>query len=204
MRTINFMYLRTVVSISVFLFIAGCTTVTLVQPYDADLYSNTESFYKKTSKMIAKGISVSPKTNSDRKAIKDNNVEEHPGHYNQFKDKYDSLLIDANSLILRALANSGSIDSNAQEMHTKIESAITNSIPNECDDLQNEFSSVSLTVRNYIDMKCLIGKWGQQHNSKDSTGDKLILKKANWEARSKTLFQGILAIQKSEASKKDD
>lgn len=204
MKLVYVKRLKTLLLSVFFVALSGCSLVTLVQPYDADLYSNTESFYKKSSEVIAKGISVSPKTNGERDGITHSDIEKHPGHYNQFKSDYSSLLIDVNSLILRALANSGDIASKAQEVHTKIENAITKSIPDKCDDLQNEFSEVSLTTRNYIDLKCLIGKWESQHNSKDTSGQKLILKKANWEARSKSLFQGILAIQKAEASKKDD
>lgn len=203
MKVTTHLDFRALVFCLLIIFLSGCIPVTLVQPYDADLYSNTEAFYKKASDLIAKGVSVSPVSNEERDAITPQEAEHHPGHYKQFKAGYESLLVDANALILRALANSGSIDSKALEIHIKIENAITNSIPNGCDDLQNQFSGVSLTVRNYIDLKCLIGSWEKQHNSKDLTGGKLILKKANWEARSKSLFEGILAVQKAEAAKKN-
>ena len=196
-------YSRTLIFCLVTIFLSGCITVNLVQPYDSDLYSNTESFYKKASALIADGVSVSPVSNKERDLISSQEKEKHPGHYKQFKVKYDSLLIDANALILRALASSGRIDLKAQQIHTKIENAITKSSPGNCDDLQKQYSNVSLTVRNFLDLKCMIGNWEKQHNSTKFTGGKLILKKANWEARSKTLFDGIIAIQKAEASKKD-
>ena len=189
-----------------FILAAGCT-VNLVQPYDADLYSNTEEFYKKASAMIGKGVNVSPKLPRDIRAIPDGSKEQHPGHYNQFKNDYDALLVDCNSLILRSLSNSGQIDALGRDIQSKIEEAITSNFPTSCDSLQNTFSGVSLTTRNYIDLKCLIGRWATEHEGKrednDITYGKQVLKKSNWEGRSKTLFDSILAIQKAEASKKE-
>lgn len=187
--------------------VASCT-VKLVQPYDADLYANTESFYKKVSAMIAKGANVSPKLPNDIRAIPEDSKEQHPGHYNQFKEDYDALLVDCNSLILRSLSNSGKIDKIGRDLQAKIESTITNSCPSSCDTLQSTFSDVSLTTRNYIDLKCLIGRWSEEHQGNGENGDitygKQILKKSNWEGRSQALFNCILAIQTAEASKKED
>lgn len=187
--------------------LSGCITVHLVQPYDADLYSNTEAFYKKASATIAKGINVSPKLPKDVKAIPEESKEQHPGHYNQFKNDYDILIVDSNSLILRSLSNSGQIDEIGRNIQTKIEEAIVSTFPASCDSLHETFSSVSLTTRNYIDLKCLIGRWSIDHQgngAEDITYGKQVLKKANWEARDKTLFESILAIQKAEASKKEE
>jgi hypothetical protein len=184
----------------------GCA-VNLVQPYDADLYANTEAFYKKASAMIAKGMNASPKTSDEIKAIKKGSEEKHPGHFNQFKDDYDALLIDSNSLILRSLSNSGQINALGMQIQAKIEEAITSNIPGSCDSMQDDFPGVSLTTRNYIDLKCLIGSWSEVHQGRGPSGDitfgKMILKKSIWEGRAKTLFDGILAIQKAEASKKE-
>lgn len=189
-----------------FISIVGCT-VNLVQPYDADLYANTEAFYKKASAMIAKGMNVSPKMPADIRAIPEGSEEQHPGHYKQFKDDYSALLVDSNSLILRSLSNSGQIDAFGRDIQAKIEEAITSNFATSCDSLQEKFSRVSLTTRNYIDLKCLIGRWIIEHEGKgegdDITYGKQVLKKSNWEGRAKTLFEGILAIQKAEASKKE-
>jgi hypothetical protein len=184
----------------------GCT-INLVQPYDADLYANTESFYEKASAMVAKGITLSPKFSDDIRDIPAGTEEQHPAHYNQFKGDYDALLIDCNSLILRSLSNSGEIDKIGREIQKKIEMAIVSTLPNSCDSLQESFPNVSLTTRNYIDLKCLIGRWSEVHQGKNGSDDitfgKQVLKKSNWEAREKTLFEAILAIQTAEASKKE-
>ncbi len=187
--------------------IVGCT-VNLVQPYDADLYANTEAFFKKASAIITKGMNASPKIPDDIRAIPEKSEKQHPGHYNQFKNDYDALLIDSNSLILRSLSNYGQIDALGMEIQSKIEEVITSNFPNYCDSLQDNFSNVSLTTRNYIDLKCLIGRWSEVHQGKGKSGDitygKQVLKRSNWEGRTKTLFNAILAIQRAEASKKNN
>jgi len=189
------------------LYITGCTNVQLVQPYDADLYNNTENFYKKASAVIARGISVSPKMSDEVRAITDEEKEEHPAHYKQFKADYDAMLIDTNALILRSLANSNQVDKMGKKIQSKIENVITTNLPSECDSLQEQFADASLTTRNYIDLKCIIGRWDDIHQGGGTLGDvtygKHILKRSNWEGRAKTLFDGILAIQKAEASKND-
>jgi len=186
--------------------LSACTTVNLVQPYDADLFNNTEAFYKNASTVIAKGISVSPKTSEELLAINDDEKEQHPGHYRQFYVDYNNLLIESNALILRSLSNSQQVDITGQAMQEKIEAVISESFPTECDTLQESFASVSLTTRNYIDLKCLIGRWSEAHQGRSPSGDitrgKQVLKKATWEGREKSLFDGILAIQTAEASKK--
>lgn len=186
------------------IFLPACS-VTLVQPYDADLYANTEAFYKKASAVISKGIDASPKLPGAIRAISEDSKEKHSGHYNQFKKDYDALMIDCNSLILRSLSNSDEINSLGKKLQSKIEEAITSNVPVSCDSLQSSFPEVSLTTRNYIDLKCLIGRWASEHEGNiepDPTYGKQILKKSNWEGRSRTLFASILAIQKAEASKK--
>lgn len=188
--------------------LSGCDTVKLIQPYDADLYKNTESFYKQASLVIARGVSVSPNTPAEVRGIPAGTEASHPGHYSKFKDNYDELLIDSNALILRSLANSGTVGQLGQAIQAKIESAITQTLPSECDDLQGNFPGVSLTTRNYIDLKCLMGRWRVEHQGLSPQGDltygKQVLKSGNWEGRHKTLFTAILAIQQAEASKKSD
>jgi len=207
MKLLNKKYITTPSALFFTIFITGCP-VHLVQPYDADLYSNTENFYKKASSVIAKGMSVSPKTNKEIVSISSAAAEQHPGNYKKFKDDYDALLVDSNALILRSLANSNQIGKIGQDLQAKIEAVIEKSLPNECDSLQDSFANVSLTTRNYIDLKCIIGKWADEHQGKGPKGDltygKHILKESNWEGRNKTLFNGILAIQKAESSKKDN
>lgn len=189
-----------VLLISLMLF--GCT-VTLVQPYDAELYKNTEAFYKKAATMILKGENSSPTAqqlaNITPKAASDN-----PGHFSKFKTDYDELLVDSNALILRSLANSGKVDDIGKQAQAKIEDLIRGNISTACETAQQDFPSVDLTTRNYIDLKCLVTKWKNEHQGvggTDASDGKQILKKANWEGRERTLFDSILAIQSAEAFK---
>lgn len=204
MKTDFSIYVRSVYLGITFLLVSGCTTVTLVQPYDAVLYNNTELFYKKASELIARGVADSPRTNDERKKMSKDTGDQSAGHYNAFKDQYGALVIDVNLLILRALANSSKIDAKAQGIHIKLEEYISKGMSEECKELHKGFIDVSLTVRNYIDLKCLIEKWDREHQSDEITRSTMILKKANWEGRSKNLFGAILAIQNAEASKKTD
>jgi len=207
MKSLTKLAVRLLIVMCLPLYISSCN-VTLVQPYDAELYKNTENFYKKASTVIARGMSVSPKTSNEVRSISDATKEQHPGHYKQFKRDYDALLVENNALILRSLANSDQIDKMGKKLQAKIEAAIEKKLPGDCDSLQSSFVGVSLTTRNFIDLKCVIGRWNDVHQGKgsnnDSTYGKQILKQANWEGRSKTLFDAILAIQKAEATKKDE
>ncbi|MGH8380815.1 hypothetical protein [Pseudomonas sp.] len=185
--------------ISLILF--GCT-VTLVQPYDAELYKNTEAFYKKASTMILKGQSSSPTTPQQLAGIPPKTASDNPGHFSKFQNDYDELLVDSNALILRSLANSGSVDEIGKQTQAKIEGVIKGNVTSECDTAQQDFPSVDLTTRNYIDLKCLVAKWKKEHQGPaGASSSKQILKKANWEGREKTLFDSILAIQSAEAFK---
>ncbi len=181
--------------------IGGCST-TLVAPYDEKLVTSTEEFYKKAAGIIEEGRIVSPLTDQERKEIA--NPAEHAGHFSQFVDRYNFLLIDAEALILRAMASSDAIDATGQKIQAKLDELIETSIPSVCEGLAAEFGNTSLTAKNYIDLKCIISKWKDQHENPKLTQDTLILKKANWEGRKKLIFNAVLAIQSAEAFKKSD
>ena len=182
------------------LFLAACT-VTLVQPYDEKLLNDTEEVFKKASAMIDAGIASSPGTDDERASISD--PSEHPGHVTKFSDSYASLKLDADALILRALAGSRTVDPIGDELQTEIEKLIEQALPNGCDDLQGELAirSPSLTVKNYVDLKCIFVRWKAQHADPNLTQNTQVLKKVNWELRRSAVFSAVLAIQSAETSK---
>ena len=182
-----------------FSFTSGCS-VKLVQPYDEKLVTDTEAFYKKAARIIEHGRAVSPKTNEERKAISE--PSKHPGNFSQFEPKYNDLLIDTEALIMRAMAGSNEIDRTGQKLQAKLEDLIETNIPSVCEGLAEEFGKTSLTVKNYIDLKCIVSKWKVQHADPRLTRNTMILKKANWEGRKKSIFDAVLAIQKAEAFKR--
>jgi len=175
--------------------------VKLVQPYDQKLVSDTESFYKKAASFIDAGKVVSPTTDADRANIDDPTV--HPGHFSNFEPKYDELLVDTEALILRGMASSAEIDAVGAAIQNKIDKLIKAELPSNCPELENEFGRVSLTVANYVDLKCMILKWKDRHDDEHFTQEKKILKRGNWESRRLNLFNTILAIQKAEGFKKE-
>lgn len=175
--------------------------IKLVQPFNEKLFNDTEAFYKKAAEMIAEGKAVSPKTDDQRAAI--SVLIEHPAHISSFESKYDALIVDSEALILQAMAGSQEIDSAGQTIQGKINELIDASLPSKCPDLQAEFAKVSLTAKNFVDLKCLILKWRAEHGDEKLTKGTSILKKANWEGRKAVLFNIILAIQKAESFKKE-
>jgi hypothetical protein len=183
----------------VLLFVTACT-LTLVQPYDEKLFNDTEAFYKKAATMIEEGKSVSPSTDDQRAAIA--KPAEHPAHISAFEPKYDALIVDSEALILRATAESQKIDAAGQAIQAKIDDLIEASLPSKCPEVQAEIGKVSLTAKNFVDLKCFILKWRAEHGDKELTKGTSILKKANWEGRKVVLFDTIMAIQKAEAFKK--
>jgi hypothetical protein len=170
-------------------------TVKLVQPFDEKLINDTEAFYKKGAEMIIEGQDASPKTDKDRDSIAD--PDQNPAHFSNFESKYDALIVDSETLILRAMSNSQAINSAGQAIQEKIEELIGAAVPTNCPDLQSEFGKVSLTAQNFVDLKCLILRWKEQHREKG------IFKNANWEGRKRTLFNIVFAIQKAESFKKE-
>lgn len=168
---------------------SGCTT-TLVSPYDEKLVTDTEAFYKKAAILIEKGRSVSPLKDDDRKNIQ--NPTEHQGHASKFEGDYNSLIIDTETLILRAMASDKKIDSMGQKLQAKISNLIETEIPSNCQQLAAEFAQASLTAQNYVDLKCIILKWKQRHSDMSFTKNTKILKKANWESRKRTVFNAAI------------
>ena len=177
---------------------SGCPA-TLIQPYDEKLVTDTEALYKKAASVIEEGRVVSPKTDEEREEISD--PEKNPGHFSAFETKYNGLMIDSEALILRAMASSDQIDRASQEIQERIDKLIDESFASQCSELASEFGQVSLTVQNYIDLKCIILKWKERHDDDSFTQNKKILKKANWESRKRIIFNAILAIQKAEGFK---
>lgn len=182
------------------LFVTACTT-RLVQPYNEKLLNDTEAFYKKAATMIEEGKAVSPKTDEERAAI--NKPSEHPAHISAFDPKYDVLIVDSEALILRAMSGSQEIGTTGKAIQNKINELIEASLPSQCPELQAELGKVSLTVGNFVDLKCLILKWRADHGDGKLTKGTGILKKANWEGRKVVLFDTILAIQMAEGFKKE-
>jgi hypothetical protein len=189
--------------------LAGCTT-TLVQPYDDKLFTDTEALFKKASAMIDDGFASSPRTDDERNALKamagktGKPLAEHPGHVSKFEPRYNELATDSDALILRALSSSFEVGPVGNRLQAKIDRLIEESIPSACPDQDAEFQGLtaSLTVRNYIDLKCLLTRWKAQHNDSALTESTGILKRTNWELRKSTLFNAILVIQRAEAAKK--
>jgi hypothetical protein len=173
---------------------------TLVQPYDEKLVSDTEAIYKKAATMVNEGEAVSPRTDDVRRQIKE--PAKHAGHFSAFAARYDALIVDADALILRGMAGSGGVDKIGRRIQDKIEDLIADAVPSACDDLEQEFKGATLTVKNYVDLKCILVRWKAQHSSSDETDKTLILKKANWEGRRRIFFNAVLAIQQAEAFKK--
>jgi hypothetical protein len=192
--------LRAVLTVGFVLLLVTACTLTLVQPYDEKLFNDTETFYKKAATVIEEGKSVSPTTDDQRAAIA--KPAEHPAHISAFESKYDELIVDSEALILRATAESEKIDAAGQAIQAEIDDLIEASLPSKCPEVQAEVGKVSLTAKNFVDLKCLILKWRAEHGDKELTKGTSILKKANWEGRKVVLFNTIMAIQKAEAFKK--
>lgn len=198
--TINksFSVLLLLVSISIS---SGCTTV-LVSPYDEKLVTDTEAFYKRAAGIIEEGRAASPLKDSDRDAII--NPSTHDAHFTKFESKYNALITDTEALILRAMASDNKIGSTGQALQAKVSELIENSIASKCQELSAEFSNTSLTAKNYVDLKCIVLGWKEQHTDQRLTRNTNILKKANWEGRKLLVFNAVLAIQKAEGFKKQE
>ncbi|MEW8015297.1 MAG: hypothetical protein AB2807_11105 [Candidatus Sedimenticola endophacoides] len=169
--------------------IGGCA-MQLVQPYDAKLVSGAEAFYKKAATMVQEGRAASP--GSDPSA--------HPAHFSRFESRYDKLVIESEALILRAAA--AELGERGADLHERIEQAIEGLLPGPCQALAAELGPGSLTVKNFVDLKCLVLEWRRQHADPTLTRASGILKQANWEARKRVLFQAVLSIQQAEGFKK--
>ncbi len=191
-----------VVSLVLSLLASGCT-VRLVQPYDEKLATDTEAVFKKASTLIDTGISKSPLRDEERMTLKPSENSE--AHYSKFEAAYNSLNTDADALILRALAKSQDLSPIGDKLQKEIAALIDESVPSSCTELEAELGAAtsSLTVKNYVDLKCLFVRWKDQHADKQFTQDSQILKRSNWEGRKNILFNAILAILKAEAVKQN-
>lgn len=180
--------------------LTGCMP-TLVQPHDEALVSATEALYAEAAEMIDDGIAASPRTDAERDAFRPPTRSD--GHYSRYEPRYDKLIRASDLMILRAMAGSDGIDTLGQKLQAKIEEAIDNAVPSVCAELTdsfNELGATSLTVRNQVDLKCLLTRWKEQHADPALTRNTLILKRANWETRRASLFRVVLAIQRAQLS----
>jgi len=176
-------------------FIVQSCTLTFVHPYDEKLLDATEAFYKTHSLGIEEARAKSPISRNDVNAA---NPEENPGHMSHFSVFYAKAKIDANALIIRALVNSGNVDDNAAELHGEINDFIASSLPSNCNnDTALVSDQITLTLQNYLDLKCLVTHWQVQHQKAPHQ----VLKKVNWESRQVSLMRLIMSMQKAEALK---
>lgn len=175
---------------------------TLVQPHDPALVAGVEALYASATEMIDSGVAVSPRTDAEREAIRPASRSE--AHFNHYAARYDALIRSSDLMILRAMAGSGTVGDTGQKLQGRIEQVIENAILSVCAELTetfNELGASSLTVRNHVDLKCLLTRWKEQHADPALTRGSLILKRANWEARRASLFRIVLAIQRAELAK---
>lgn len=182
------------------LVLSGCIP-RLVQPYDEALVVGTEALYAEAAAMIDDGVATSPRTDAERDAIRP--PTKSGGHVSHFAPRYDALIRASDLMILRAMAGSDGIDKFGQKLQGKIEEAIENAVPSVCAELTdsfNELGATSLTVRNQVDLKCLLTRWKEQHADPELTRNTFILKRANWESRRASLFRIVLAIQRAQLS----
>lgn len=193
--------LLVVASLAVISLTSGCA-VTVLQPYDEKLLTDTESLFKKASAMIDDGIANSPKTDDERSAIQ--KPTDHLAHASKFEARYGALGTDTDALILRALSKSQDVDKVGEKLQQKINDLVESALPSQCDDIESELgiSTSSLTVKNYIDLKCILVRWKAQHSDAKLTRNTGILKRTNWELRKSAIFSVTLAIQRAETSKK--
>jgi hypothetical protein len=189
------------VLILAFVCLAGCS-IALVSPHDEQLLAGTEMFYRKAAGVIERGISASPSSDTARDKILE--PDKHAGHYSGFESSYKDLILDLETLLLRAIANDGKIDPAGRRLQEGINRIIETAIPSECDDASALFDGTSLTIKNFLDLKCIILKWKKQHSDPVLTRGSLILKKANWEGRKRIIFNAVLAIERAEGFKKEN
>ncbi|MBA4287153.1 MAG: hypothetical protein C0434_16675 [Xanthomonadaceae bacterium] len=181
--------------------LAACVP-TLVQPHDPALVAGVESLYATAATMIDDGVAASPRTDAEREAIRPATAS--AGHFSRFASRYDALIRASDLMILRAMAGGAAIDGTGEKLQGRIEQLIENAIPSVCAELTETFDALgasSLTVRNHVDLKCLLTRWKEQHADPALTRGSLILKRANWESRRASLFRVVLAIQRAELAK---
>jgi len=195
-------FLRVLAASLLLALLPGCAA-RLVQPYDAQLVDGTEEIFKTASAVIDDGFIASPRTDAERAAIR--KPETSDAHFLKFQPRYDALIRQTDLLILRSMAGSNGIDPLGQKLQGKVEQVIESAVPSVCQDLTqtfNDLGATSLTVKNFVDLKCLLSRWKDQHQDPQLTRGSLILKKANWEGRRQSLFEIVLPIERAELSKK--
>lgn len=176
------------------LLVQSCT-VTFVQPYDEKLVTATEEFYKETALGLEKARENSPKS---RDIPNGSDASDNPGHLSKHTNFYSNAKIAANSLIIRAMINTEKVDKVADNVHKQIETLISQSLPSNCDSEKSQITgTVTLTLQNYLDLKCLVTHWEIQHTKAPNQ----VLKKSNWESRQISLMGMIVSIQKAESFK---
>lgn len=196
-KSLSLKNITTSLTIILILYLTGCTT-TLTSPYSDKLAVDTEQFYKNAALVLEDGRVASPMTDRERSEIK--NPENHTGNYSKFEQQYNRLIIDSESLILLAVVNDDKIDVAGQYIQSELNNIVSETVPaKKCEEIKNTINikDATLAVNNYIDLKCLVVGWKEQHADPRFTQNTLILKKSNWEARKKQLFNTVLMLQKS-------
>lgn len=177
------------------IFLQSCT-VTFVQPYDEKLVDATDAFYKSTSLALENARLNSP---DSRRLKEGEDASSNSGHISKYENTYSKLKIEANALIIRSLVNSEKVDKTVTGAHDQINTLISESLPSNCTNGEATIpGQITLTVQNYLDLKCLVTYWEVQHRNAPNE----ILTKHNWEVRQRPLMQMIVDIQKAESFKK--
>ena len=175
--------------------LVGCSEKQ-VTPYNEKLATSTEEFYKETVAVINEGRAVSPTTNVMRKKI--TNPKVNNAYYSKFEKKYTKLITDSEVIILHAMSNDDVVDMTDTENQSMLgELADINLTLPRCVAIRKEMGKAGFSESNYINLKCLLVSWRDEHANPRYTENTLILKKANWDGRKKQLFNVILAIRKS-------
>ncbi|HKM95475.1 MAG TPA: hypothetical protein VJY99_02005, partial [Buttiauxella sp.] len=149
-----------------------------------------------TVAVINEGRAVSPTTNVMRKKI--TNPKVNNAYYSKFEKKYTKLITDSEVIILHAMSNDDVVDMTDTENQSMLgELADINLTLPRCVAIRKEMGKAGFSESNYINLKCLLVSWRDEHANPRYTENTLILKKANWDGRKKQLFNVILAIRKS-------
>lgn len=205
-----------------FALLASCSSIKLVQTYDENLFNKTETFYEAASKVILRGESESlPLKSIMRLALPGSKPNKHVSHFLNFKDDYEKLIVQTNSLVLRAMLGSEQLNEKTLALHDKVADSINEKLPLKCGDVIPQTTGISLTVQSYISLQCRVIEWQKQHRDRTikplkgafsekefakigkETIDGLLTQK-EWYARKKALFESVLDIQKAQARKKTD
>ena len=173
--------------------LSACQTTTLVQPYDDVLVSETQDFYKQAATLLEKGREKSPQSRPMQEDA------DNPGHVSHYQAGYNQLTIEANGLIIRAMVNAANVGKLGKKAQQVISQVIEERIPSVCDgdsaQLGEDFTS--LTVQNFVDLKCVVSNWQNQHSNAPAK----TLTSADWNRRHGALLAIVIAIQQAESAK---